>query len=404
MKQNKSTSSIIGLICILLLFTATYFATPKLYTTIASKQYDKAFIELTDSLYNGENISTMIRQYAQEHDAIVYVTNKNTHQITSTEKKEVYESYQNHKQIQTINNEILEIDVQYTFNHLKPMKGYLSLLLPILSLMVSIIYLVFYPKHQRVKEAYGDLYEVSEDMLRLKPKVRFKSDSTNKKKQQVINNLNELYELLLTKNEHYDLLNQDYQLLLQKSKDNIHQEQRRLKSTINEILNNIKDSLNNKGQYKNHTLLLMDIKLKLEDLMDEKNQPITLPGSVHEIFEKVLDPYKLLAGQKQVNFTYQFEKNFKIKVDDLLFHQMIGCLMTFILAQCESQSQIKIVQNDYDIMIQYKGACLTEDSIQQVIHLDQNVIDAYRYVKQMGFFIEYLQKEEKDGMQFVFHF
>ena len=55
-------------------------------------------------------------------------------------------------------------------------------------------------------------------------------------------------------------------------------------------------------------------------------------------------------------------------------------------------------------MIQHKGACLTEDSIQQVIHLDQNVIDAYRYVKQMGFFIEYLQKEEKDGMQFVFHF
>lgn len=404
MKQNKSMSRTLGLICIFLLFIGTYVMTPKIFTSLIINDYNESFEVFTSSLASNNDVTTLANQYAFENNANVYITNKTTQQLTSTPKMEVYSSYEKHKTIQNYKSETLEIDVQYTLKPLKQIKGYLSLLLPVLMVIVSCIYFVFTPKNKKVKEAYSDLYSTSEDMLRLKPRARFNTESTNMKKQQVINNLNQLYELLLDKNEQYDLLSQDYQLLLQNSKNQLTQEQQRIHSTLTYILEEIKKTLNKSSNYKNHTIQLMDIKVKLEDLLDQKNQPIALPSTIHDIFEKVLNPYKMLAGQKRVNFIYKFGKNFKIKVDDLLFHQMMGCLMSFILTQCDEESSINIAQDNYDIAIQYKGACLTDASIQKVLQMDQNIIDAYRYAKQMGFFIDYLQKEEKDGMQFVFHF
>ena len=87
-----------------------------------------------------------------------------------------------------------------------------------------------------------------------------------------------------------------------------------------------------------------------------------------------------------------------------MFHQAIGHLMTYVLNQCDIQSTITFTQHEYDFMLSYKGACLTKKSIEEVEKVDENIKALYRYARQLGFFIEYSQAEQKDGMQFVFHF
>lgn len=399
MKQKRGPSPFLVVMSIFLFFLSIYLVTPNLYEGIKTKQYDATFETFKAKLVQSNDLEKDILEYAIENDAIVSISNQNL----SSPMIKSNRVYYHQASLTHHNGQPLDVKVQYTFSALSDINAMLILILPVLGLVLSIAYLIIYASSSK-KEKIGHFYPITEDMLRLKPKVRLPIDSDNRMTNKIAKNINELYEILLIKNDELDKKNQDYQLMLEKSKDILNSNQYYTEHTIKEILEDLKGMIHNQGRYRNPAISLMEIKVKLEDLLDHKEISKQLPTTVHEIFETVLKPYEILIKQKQVSFTYALEKNFKLKVDDLLFHQAISHLMAFIINQCDSKTQIRIVQNDYDIAIQYKGACLTNESIAQVESMDENVKNAYRYVKQLGFFIDYTQTEQKDGMQFTFHF
>ena len=398
MKLYKTKSTLLVLLSIFSVLLACYCVVPKVYIELKTKDYEASFNTLTTQVINTSNYQKLANTYALENDAIVCITDKTTNMTYSTPSTKVSHSLQKH---QTINN--LEVDVLYTFDELGTIQNLLFITLPSVGALIFIFYLLI-PSEITKKETYDDFYKMTEEMLMFKPKARIDEEQPNIKTKQVAKNINQIYALLLEKKEQYDALGKDYQMLLDKSKASLVQTQQQTHNAVNDILNDVKEMLNNQGKYRNQSVYLMEVKVKLEDLLNNKNQPTNLPSTIHEIFKKLIEPYQMMDSNKMVTFNYQLEKNFKIKVEDLLFHQAMGCLMTFILTQCHEQSQITILQDGYDIAIQYQGACLSEESIKEIERIDINVIDAYRYVKQMGFYIEFTQKQEKDGMQFVFHF
>ena len=399
MKHKRGPSPFLVVMSIFLFFLSIYLVTPNLYEGIKTKQYDKAFETFKSELMQSDDLQTDLLEYAIENDAIVSITNQNM----STPIIKSNRVYYHQASLTHMNGQILDLKVQYTFSSLSDINALLILILPVLGLVLSIAYLIIYATSSK-KEKIGQFYPITEDMLRLKPKARLPIDSDYPQTNKIAKNINELYEILLIKNDELDKKNQDYQLMLEKSKDILSSNQHYMEHTIKEILEDLKGMIQNQGRYRNPTVALMEIKVKLEDLLDHKEISKKLPTTVHEIFETVLKPYEILINQKQVSFAYSFEKNFKVQVDDLLFHQAISHLMAFIINQCDAMTQIKIIQNEYDIAFQYKGACLTKESIEQVEAMDENIKNAYRYVRQLGFFIDLSQTQQKDGMQFTFHF
>lgn len=402
MSKKKTTSPFLIAMAIFLFYLSIYLVTPNLYKEIKTNQYDKTFDTLTTQISKTSDYESIVYQYAIENDAIVSVQNNSTGDTLQTPIIKSVRNYQKSINIQS-NSANLSVSVVYTYASLSDINAILIILLPILGILTFFVCFGLASKQPK-KERYDDFYKVTSDMLRLKPKACLKVDQKSAKKQDVAQNINELYDLLLTKSEQLDQKNQDYQLLLEKSKETLSSQRQNLQYEVKEILKIVKGMLANQGPYKNHAIYLMDIKVRLENLLENKNQTQDLPTTIHDIFQTVLKPYELLLGQKQINLTYQLEKNFKIQVDGLLFHQAIGHLMTFAINQSQVGSTMQVIQNDYDIAIAYQGACLTSESISQVEAIDENVKNCYRYVKQMGFFVEFLPTEKKDGMQFVFHF
>jgi hypothetical protein len=152
--------------------------------------------------------------------------------------------------------------------------------------------------------------------------------------------------------------------------------------------------------------------VKLEDLQTSLNQDVSLGSSdtamktvdIEKYLKQLTASYELLSLKKRVSFRFNFKASFKATIKDLLFKKFFEEIMAFILLQCDSQSNILIVQNNYDIHISYQGACLTPAGISQVQKEDAHLRTAFDYVKKMGFYVDFEETQKKDGMQFVIHF
>jgi len=404
MNKKSTTSTFLVGMAIFLFFLSIYLVTPTIYKTIKTKQYDASFEAFKTQLVNTKDLEMSVYEYALENDAIISITNQTTNSTIQTPIYKVVQSLEKKSNITLNNQQIIQIHCQYTFQALSDINAILILLLPILGITTFLGYCLVSVKPTSKKENYNDFYTITEDMLRMKPKARLPLSTKSKNKHDVAANINALYEMLLERNDQLDLKNRDYQMLLETSKENMSSLHENIEKDIQAILVDIKGMLSNQGKYKNHTIYLMEIKMKLENLLNQKEKSQPLPSTVHDIFKTVLKPYEVFLSQKQVNITYQLEKNFKITLDDFLFTQAIAQLMAFVMIQCNEQSTIRIVQNEYDLHLIYQGACLSQESIQQVEQLDENIKGCYRNIKQLGFFVDFSQSDQKDGMQFVFHF
>ena len=190
------------------------------------------------------------------------------------------------------------------------------------------------------------------------------------------------------------------------------QQGQKTSSALDEVIDMLSKMALDEGKYRNHYLYLIDAKVKLEDLQTSLNQDVSLGTSdtamktvdIEKYLKQLTASYELLSLKKRVGFQFNFKTSFKATIKELLFKKFFEEIMAFILLQCDSQSNILIVQNNYDIHISYQGACLTPASISQVQKEDAHLRTAFDYVKKMGFYVDFEETQKKDGMQFVIHF
>ena len=212
MKHKRGPSPFLVVMSIFLFFLSIYLVTPNLYEGIKTKQYDKAFETFKSELMQSDDLQTDLLEYAIENDAIVSITNQNM----STPIIKSNRVYYHQASLTHMNGQILDLKVQYTFSSLSDINALLILILPVLGLVLSIAYLIIYATSSK-KEKIGQFYPITEDMLRLKPKARLPLDSDSPQTNKIAKNINQLYEILLIKNDELDKKNQDYQLMLEKS-------------------------------------------------------------------------------------------------------------------------------------------------------------------------------------------
>ncbi len=404
MSKSKKTAPFLVAMTIFLFYLGIYLITPEIYQTIKVKQYNQTFDTFTTTLSTTNDMSSSAHQYAINNDAMVTISNSQNQVVIQTPYIKEIRSYKNNAMVSTMSGYDYEISASYSFKTLSDLNTILILLLPILGIVTFLGYFVLIGNQKPVETIDKAFLQATNEMLQFRPKARIKVPNGKSNKQKLANNINDLYTLLLDKQSLLEKKTDDYNLLLSQSKQTVTSIQDNRQEDIQAILRIVKGMILNQGEYKNHSIHLMDVKLRLEYLLETKKQNKPLSNQVHEAFIETLKNYELLLGQKQVAITYDLTKDFKAPIDSLLFTQAIAHMMSFIKDQCDENSIVRVSQKNYDIMISYQGACLTKESIKTVETKDENIKACYGYVKQMKLFIDYTPTEKKDGMQFTFHF
>lgn len=413
-KKKKKTGSIIFLMAAtFVVFICIYLCTPTLYGRLKENQYESTLSTLTQQLTNSSDVNTLITRYAIENNAAVHVYSGNraltyeTPSLTSTSNLEKSATYKNQE------GTTMYVDIQYANQDLNILKKTLQTVLPIaliLILLVIYFYESLYGSTRR--DDFTIFRKETKAMLALKANAKLPTNSSDKLKNETAKNINALYQQLLmtfdalqNKVNETNVLKKETATLLDQIKQNVSQPIDDIKAIVNGMIRE-------EGKYRNHQIYLIETKMRLDQLENDISQrldqgPIqTKPNGlyIHSLFESLLKPYEALALKKQVGIRYRWEKDFKTNLNEFLFTQAISHLMQFTLKQCQNQSNILVVQNDYDIIIAYKGAALTPASTKTVRETDEDLKELFKIIQSIDLYVDYGTTQKKDGMQFVFHF
>lgn len=413
-KKKKKTASIIFLMAAtFVVFICIYLLIPTLYGQLKEKQYESTIPPLTSKLATSSDIETLITRYAIENNAAVHVYSGNraityeTPSLTSTNNLEKSTTYKSK------DGTTMYVDIQYANQDLSALHKTLQVVLPIgLILILLIIYFYESLYGSTRKDDFTIFRKETKAMLDLKANAKLPTNSSDRLKNETAKNINALYQQLLmtfealqNKVDETNVLKKETASLLTQIKQSVNQPIEEIKTIVNGMIRE-------EGKYRNHQIYLIETKMRLDQLENDIQQRLdqgptkTKPNgfSIQPLFESLLKPYEALALQKQVGIRYRWEKDFKTNLNEFLFTQAISHLMQFSLKQCQKQSNILVVQNEYDIIIAYKGAALTPASAKKVRETDEDLKELFKIIQSIGLYLDYETTQKKDGMQFVFHF
>ncbi len=412
MRNKKQTSSTL-LICaaIFLVFAFVYLVTPPIYNKVLTKKYETREKELLEALTTDSDTEMLITRYAIENNAYLQIQGEGiqyaTPTISSIGNIETNHSYQSY------NGKAMNLTIQYANNSVVDLNRVQMVVLPVSALiLICLVCLLQFLYKDSPQGDYDKLYKATSDMLSLSDQAYLPIKSGNKKQDALYKNINTLYEQIRMSIDALKRQVDDKSVMENHLLQLLKQQGQKTSLALDEVIDMLSKMALDEGKYRNHYLYLIDAKVKLEDLQTSLNQDVSLGSSdtamktvdIEKYLKQLTASYELLSLKKRVSFRFNFKASFKATIKDLLFKKFFEEIMAFILLQCDSQSNILIVQNNYDIHISYQGACLTPAGISQVQKEDAHLRTAFDYVKKMGFYVDFEETQKKDGMQFVIHF
>lgn len=412
MRNKKQTSSTL-LICaaIFLVFAFVYLVTPPIYNKVLTKKYETREKELLEALTTDSDTEMLITRYAIENNAYLQIQGEGiqyaTPTISSIGNIETNHSYQSY------NGKAMNLTIQYANNSVVDLNRVQMVVLPVSALiLICLVCLLQFLYKDSPQGDYDKLYKATSDMLSLSDQAYLPIKSGNKKQDALYKNINTLYEQIRMSIDALKRQVDDKSVMENHLLQLLKQQGQKTSLALDEVIDMLSKMALDEGKYRNHYLYLIDAKVKLEDLQTSLNQDVSLGSSdtamktvdIEKYLKQLTASYELLSLKKRVSFRFNFKASFKATIKDLLFKKFFEEIMAFILLQCDSQSNILIVQNNYDIHISYQGACLTPAGISQVQKEDAHLRTAFDYVKKMGFYVDFEETPKKDGMQFVIHF
>lgn len=412
MRNKKQTSSTL-LLCaaIFLVFAFVYLVTPPIYNKVLTKKYETREKELLEALTTDSDTEMLITRYAIENNAYLQIQGESiqyaTPSISSIGDIETNHSYQSY------NGKAMNLTIQYANNSVVDLNRVQMVVLPVSALiLICLVCLLQFLHKDSPQGDYDKLYKATSDMLSLSDQAYLPVQSGNKKQDALYKNINTLYEQIRMSIDALKRQVDDKSMMENHLLQLLKQQGQKTSLALDEVIDMLSKMALDEGKYRNHYLYLIDAKVKLEDLQTSLNQDVSLGSSdttmktvdIEKYLKQLTASYELLSLKKRVSFQFNFKASFKATIKDLLFKKFFEEIMAFILLQCDSQSNILVVQNNYDIHISYQGACLTPASISQVQKEDAHLRTAFDYVKKMGFYVDFEETPKKDGMQFVIHF
>lgn len=412
-KRNKKQKSfnILFYIIIFLVFVFMYLITPKVYDSVMDRHYAKAENQLLTALISNKDTQMLITRYAIENNAYVQVQGNNTTYATPTITSVNYDETTHRYQLE--NGDVMTLKIQYAKHGQMDLNQVLIIVLPTAALILMLLLaLIQFLIRKSKKDDFIQFCKITDDMLMFKKDARLPTRSPNNAKNELAENINDLYAQVLN----------GIEALKTKSTDNIEMENRLIQlvkmnsADIEKSLEEIKvivgKMILNEKEYRNHQVYLIDVKMKLEALQEKLHQDIQLheinaiptPIKIHRYFQKIIKSYELLALEKRIGFRFKLSQDFETTFNDFLFKKAFDEMMQFILMQCQPQTNIVIAQNDYDIIIAYKGDALSPISIETVRSTDIHLKNLFQSIQKMGLYLDFETTQKKDGMQFVFHF
>lgn len=412
MRNKKQTSSTL-LLCaaIFLVFAFVYLVTPPIYNKVLTKKYETREKELLEALTTDSDTEMLITRYAIENNAYLQIQGEGiqyaTPTISSIGNIETNHSYQSY------NGKAMNLTIQYANNSVVDLNRVQMVVLPVSALiLICLVCLLQFLYKDSPQGDYDKLYKATSDMLSLSDQAYLPIKSGNKKQDALYKNINTLYEQIRMSIDALKRQVDDKSVMENHLLQLLKQQGQKTSLALDEVIDMLSKMALDEGKYRNHYLYLIDAKVKLEDLQTSLNQDVSLGSSdtamktvdIEKYLKQLTASYELLSLKKRVSFRFNFKASFKATIKELLFKKFFEEIMAFILLQCDSQSNILIVQNNYDIHISYQGACLTPAGISQVQKEDAHLRTAFDYVKKMGFYVDFEETQKKDGMQFVIHF
>lgn len=406
--KTKNSILIYPMIVIFFVFLSLYLITPKLYINHLKNQTETSFNTLIDYLEDGKNIKQVLNRYAVEENCYLSLENKQTHEQFETISIKTNHEYQYTKEL-TINQTPYTLTCIYANQTYPSLQTVLRLVLStaaiLLMLLMCILYAFFRPNE---KDDYQVLFKKTKAMLNLEEDVMLPIDDASPLKNATYKNINELYSRLQKANQTIKNNRIDLQNATKSQQFVSLQNEARIKAPINEACRLISQAILSKQSFESKKIALIEAKLKLENIENDTKKTITSNHqeqlSVHQFFKQLCDAYLLEASKHKVGFSFHFEKDFKTALDTVLISEAFNHLMDYILRQCDDQSNIVVYQNHYDIIIAYKGACLTESSAELVRESDYHLVRFFNLIHQAKLFVDFSQTQRKDGMQFSIHF
>lgn len=417
-KRKKQKSTIIfPIAAIFLVFVFIYMLTPKIYTKIKSANYDENINALKTALSSSEDVQTVINRYAVENNAYVQLQNKQDHS-KNIETPVLASVSTITKSFDTTlkDGSTVSLQIHYANQEMQVLNQVLMLVLPIFAIILILLMYLFYTLNHKVKkDDFEQFRKITNEMLKLTPDARIPTKDTDKTKNAAARNINELYDQLRTALDSLKNTMNESKVLETQTAASLTDIGQKINQPIEEIKTLVNGMILNEGPYRNHHIYLIEAKMKLEDLQNNLQNQLTTnpqgqaasvnqPISVQNFFKKIIQPYTLLALEKRVGFRYKFESDFQTIMNEFMFSKAFGHLMNFILKQCQTQSNIVIAQNHYDIIIAYKGDALTPSSIKQIKEIDIDIKNLFQIIQSIGLYLDFETTQKKDGMQFVFHF
>ncbi len=408
-KREKNNGLVFSLLAVFLVFISMYLIIPKFYSLMKEKNFDEDITQFEQELIKSNDLNTFVNRYAQNNQCFVQIkTDTTTYQSLPNNfvKSKQYTGEVNHYQY----------TIQYSLDSVSELKQILAYILPSFGiLMMACLTLISLLKKNIGQINFKQLKQQSENMLALDPQAKLTNEQGDVYSKEFINNINQLYQQL-----QFSILT-----IEKKIKDNADVEKQtlailkdtsnELKIPINEIIKIINGMILNQGVYKNHQVYLIDARMKLEELkqtlstsleesLTRNKRELTHEVKLDQYFTSQTKTFELVALQKQVHIDVKIGPNLTIAVNDLLFTKAFSHMMCFILRQAKSQSNISITNNEYDIIIRYKGACLSNQSIETVLASDEDLKMFNTLLRSLQFYCDYTRTPKKDGMQFTFHF
>ncbi len=414
-KRNKK-SSIAGalplvLLAVFFIFLALYLAIPVRLETAREKRQETALTQMMTALASADEKDRLeiMTRFAVQENAVVSLECADPEKSLSTPSLTSELSDKQVEQI-TIDHAAATLTVRYASQEqsllitvLRPM----FLVATIVTMIILIIIFLFYGKARG--EDFAPFAAVTKEMVQLKPSARLKTTGNSPAQNQAAANVNTIYERQLETMEILEHTRTSAQRLESKTKAVMQNETKRLLDTAQELESLVEGLLKKDERYQNQDVKLIEAKLKIADIAQNiNNQPKVsdeqIPVSIQTLYTRLAAPYQPAALKKRVAFSYVWQKDFKITVDELLFTQAFDHMMAFILRQCSPQTNILIQQNNYDIYVAYKGAAFSDDTLTEVKNKDADIKDLFEIIRDLKLFIDFEPTQKLDGMQFVFHF
>lgn len=380
---------------------------------VKTSKYEKTQEQLITTISSGNDIEMLITRYAIENNAYVKVQSSDQ---TKTYQTPVIPSVSYSQSTQTFklsDGTEMKLDIQYANNDMMELNQVLIMILPIsAAILILLIHLFNYLGKSTSKDDFEQFKKITDAMLQFKPNAKLPVNDTNKEKNALAKNINDLYEHLCMSIETYKNKAMESSALEKQTIEALNQATLSINQPIDEVKMILNGLILNEGKFYNQRSYLIEAKMKLEDLQTTLSSQLSISANtnerrmihVHDYFKKIMQPYELLCLEKRVRIRFKFTKPFDSSFNEFMFGNAFSHLMEFTLKQCESQSNILVSQNEYDIIISYKGAALTEASINRVKENDIHLKELFKTIQAIGLYLDFETTQKKDGMQFVFHF